>query len=558
MRRGAAGLVDRLRTFFTFERTFLLILALAVFLRFFLLDLKLFHHDEAIHGWFSYRLLHDGTWTYDPSYHGPLLYYVTAGMFWLLGDGDVVGRLIPSLLGTLVVALIYPLYRMGYLDRRQTLVGALLLALSPDLVYFSRFLRHDIFMLFFIMLLLVTLLAYIETGSRWYGLGVAIAVAGGMTCKEEFPVILLIFGSYFIYAAWRGRIRFPPRWKRDLVIFTAVALGIIALFYSSLGEHPEILLDAGQRAIAHWTEMHEACRLCGPWYFYLLLFVIYELPILVLAIVGTLQFLAGHSDLQGGLVRILEKVRREEPPTETLVKRIRAGQGFPGREERKREEFFGFCIWWMILSMAMYAYINEKVPWLILPQLLPAILVAMYRMTDRKTVIAVASVIFLILCTWHTSFVPADVNEPIVQVQNSEDLRTVMKIIDTSSQTVIDSVAWDPAMQQWAPVYWPIPWYYRGPLASKYRILAANQPKLPEEELISYQADVIVMYDVNSYESLPGYVKKTYKINYWFSYYDNQDRLLQWYFLRDGMMGSMNWDVFIKSPTDHPILTDLT
>jgi len=49
MRRGAAGLLDRLRTFFTFERTFLLLLALTVFLRFYRLDLKLFHHDEAIH-----------------------------------------------------------------------------------------------------------------------------------------------------------------------------------------------------------------------------------------------------------------------------------------------------------------------------------------------------------------------------------------------------------------------------------------------------------------------------------------------------------------------------
>jgi predicted membrane-bound mannosyltransferase len=51
-------------------------------------------------------------------------------MFWLLGDGDVTGRLIPSLLGTLIVALVYPLYRMGYLDKKQTLLAALFLALS--------------------------------------------------------------------------------------------------------------------------------------------------------------------------------------------------------------------------------------------------------------------------------------------------------------------------------------------------------------------------------------------------------------------------------------------
>ena len=532
MRRGAAGLIDRLRTIFTFERTFLLILALTVFLRFYRLDLKLFHHDEAIHGWFSYRLLHEGIWTYDPSYHGPLLYYVTAGMFGIFGDGDLVARIVPSLLGTLIVTLIYPLYRMGYLDKRQTLVGALFLSLSPDLVYFSRFLRHDIFMLFFIMLLLVTLLAYIETGSRWYGLGVAIAIAGGTACKEEFPVILLIFATYFIYAAWKGRIRLPDRWKKDLAILAPIAIGIIAFFYSSLGQHPEILLSGGLQAIQHWTEMHEECRLCGPWYFYILLFILYELPILILAIVGAIQFLAAHSDLRRDLGEILRKIRRKELTTGSLVDRISAGSGFAGTENGKREEFFGFCVWWMVLTMAFYAVVNEKVPWLIIPQLLPAIFVALYRMTSTKAILAVLSVIFLVLCTWHTSFVPADVNEPIVQVQNSEDLRGLFAQIDNSSRVAVAS-----------ETYWPLPWYYRGVMAKK---LSYYGKKVDEKTLYDNNFDLVIAYDQSSYSFLDGYKKQTIKLNYWFSYYDNQDRLSEWYLKRDGKVGSMNLDVFTR------------
>jgi uncharacterized protein (TIGR03663 family) len=532
MRRGAAGLVDRLRTVFTPERTFFLILALTVFLRFYRLDFKLFHHDEAIHAWFSYRLLHEGLWAYDPSYHGPLLYYITGGMFWLFGDGDIVGRIVPSLLGTLIVALVYPLYRMGYLDKRQTLVGALFLALSPDLVYFSRFLRHDIFMLFFIMLLLVTTLAYIETGSRWYGLGAAIAVAGGMTCKEEFPVILLIFAIYFIYAAWRGRIRFPERWRRDLAILTPIAVGIIALFYSSLGQHPEILLSGGIQAIQHWTEMHEECRLCGPWFFYILLFILYEIPILILAIVGTVQFLAAHSDLRGRIAGFLRKIRREEISTESLVSRISAGSGTPIPGNAKQEEFFGFCIWWMVLTMAFYAVVNEKVPWLIIPQLLPAVFVAVYRLTSLKAIIAVASVAFLVLCTWHTSFVPVDVNEPIVQVQNSEDLRELFVQIDNSTHVAVASKN-----------YWPLPWYYRGVLAKK---LSYYGQKVDEKTLYDNNYDLVIAYDAESYQSLEGYEKRTIKLDYWFSLYDNENRLFEWYFKRDGKMGSMNLDLFTR------------
>jgi uncharacterized protein (TIGR03663 family) len=534
MRRGAAGLIDRLRTIFTFERTFLLILALTVFLRFYRLDLKLFHHDEAIHSWFSYRLLHEGIWTYDPSYHGPLLYYVTAGMFGIFGDGDLVARIVPSLLGTLIVALIYPLYRMGYLNRRQTLVGALFLALSPDMVYFSRFLRHDIFMLFFIMLLLVTLLAYFETGSRWYALGIAIAVAGGTACKEEFPVILLIFATYFLYATWKGRIHFPARWRRDLAIFTPIAIGIIAFLYSSLGQHPEILLSGGIQAIQHWTEMSAEGRLGGPWFFYILLFIIYELPIFILAIVGTIQFLGAHSDLRRGLDDLLRRFRRGELSTESLVERIRAGTITAGAsgESGKQTEFFGFCIWWMVLTMAFYAVVNEKVPWLVIPQLLPAVFVAVYRTTSWKTVFAVASVIFLVLCTWHTSFVPADVNEPIVQVQNSEDLRGLFAEIDNASHVAVASEN-----------YWPLPWYYRGVLANK---LAYYGKKVDEDTIYNNDYDLVIAYDQSSYESLNGYGKHTIRLNYWFSYYDNQDRLLEWYFKRDGNMGSMNLDIFTR------------
>ena len=143
---------------------------------------------------------------YDPSYHGPFLYYVTAGMFSLFGDSDLVARLLPALFGTLLIPLVYCIYRIGYIDKNQTLLAALFLALSPEMVYFSRFLRHDIFMLFFTFLLLVAILYYFEYGQTRYAIIAAIAMGGALCCKEEMPVILLIFASFFIYAVWRRKI----------------------------------------------------------------------------------------------------------------------------------------------------------------------------------------------------------------------------------------------------------------------------------------------------------------------------------------------------------------
>ena len=144
------------------EHVFFAILIVAIILRFSFLDLKLFHHDEAIHAWFSYQLLTEGTYIYDPVYHGPFLYYVTAGMFALFGDSDLVGRILPCIFGTALIPLVYCLYRMGYLSGKTAIIAGIFVAIAPEMVYFSRFLRNDVFVVFFSLLIVVAFLAWIQ------------------------------------------------------------------------------------------------------------------------------------------------------------------------------------------------------------------------------------------------------------------------------------------------------------------------------------------------------------------------------------------------------------
>jgi uncharacterized protein (TIGR03663 family) len=523
---SAAGFAIRIQKSLSFERLFFFIVALAAVLRFAFLDLKLFHHDEAIHSWFSYKLLTEGTYVYDPSYHGPLLYYVTAGMFALFGDSDLVARLVPALLGTLLVALVYPLYRLGYLDRMQALVAALFLAISPNMVYFSRFVRNDIFIAFLTFVLLLALILYFERKQMRYAVLAGLAAGLGMSSKENMPIVLGIFAAYILYLLWTKKVNLPPRrWIRDFVIGVLVMGGVIAIFYSSLGANPERALTWVPDAINHWWEMHEQERLGGPFFFYILLFLLYELPIFALAIVGTVQFIQKGrkkaevvaQDLQETVETPLAQAIPEKPPFD------------------KKEEFFRFCIVWMVLSLVAYAYIGEKVPWLIVHQVLPVIFVATYAMTQKKAVIAVVSSIFLVLVLWHVAYVPADVNEPMMQVQNSEDMREVMALIDASNATAVASDR-----------YWPLPWYYRG---EKAKNLSYYGRKIDESNFKNGKFDVVITSDEDSYVSLPGFTKKTYNLNYWFSWYDNKDRLLQYYFLRDGKMGNMRIDVFTKNAT---------
>ncbi|MDH7593537.1 MAG: TIGR03663 family protein [Methanomicrobiales archaeon] len=553
----AAEITARIRSEVSFKLLFSAIFFAGLALRLISPDLKLLHHDEAVHAWFSYRLLSEGAYVYDPSYHGPFLYYVTAGAFALMGDSDLTARLLPAITGAALVALIYPLYRMGYLDRSQTLVAALFLAVSPDMVYFSRFLRHDIFQLFFTLLLLVGLIAYLETGKKRYGLLAAASAAFGVCCKEDMPLILLIFLLFGIYLAWKGRLKLPVNWKSTAMASIVLFTGICALLYSSFGLHPEVLVgrlydisyineqgfiaavsETGwYKAAEHWLAMHGICRICGPWFFYVILFILYELPILALASFGTAQFLLKDIHIPHLLNRFRQKgiTSTSDRSFEDVVKRsvddLKRKSGLSG----KRMDFFRFCIFWMILTLAIYAWIGEKVPWLILHQLLPMTIVAVYGMTPRRALLALASTAFLILLTWHVAFVPADVNEPIVQVQNSEDLRVVMRMIDASEKVAIASKN-----------YWPLPWYYRGEKAKKLLYFGR---KLDEEQVLSMDADLIITYDAESYEALYGYEKQIYKNNYWFSYHDQKDRLIEYYLFRDGKMGSMNWDIFVRNST---------
>ncbi len=556
----AAEVLTTIRRYLSFNAAFLLLILATAITRFFRLNLKLFHHDEAIHAWFSYELLTKGTYSYDPMYHGPILYYITAGMFRLFGDSDLVGRLVPALLGVLIVVLVYFIYRLGYLDQRQSLAAGLLIMISPDLVYFSRFLRHDIFMLFFTLLLVVALLYYLERRQFRFAALTALAAGLALSCKEEMPLILILFGVYILYLIVRKRLPLPETkvWVRDLVISIAIIGGVMAVLYSFFGIHVDTLWTGPFEAINHWLSMHGQQRLGGPPYFYVLLFGLYEVPIVILAGASAVSF------------AVLQIRRRSKARLDSISAEIDGLAGVssvtrPVPVFDRRDEFLKFCLIWMAGTMVMYGYIGEKVPWLIIQQLLPMCFVASWCLREKKPeerlirhdawkFITVAFLVFSLVVpiygfglgytTHHVQFDRKDISEPIVQVQNSEDLRGVFRDMNAAEKVVVASQN-----------YWPLPWYYRGDRWNKIQFYGN---RIDENAVIASDADVVLTDSGQSYPSLPGYEKRTVKLNYWFSWYDNQNRVVEYYFNRDGKLGSMNLDVFTKiRPLDQMPVGDL-
>lgn len=544
----AAEVISTVRRYLSFETLFALLVVATAFTRFFRLNLKLYHHDEAIHAWFSYDLLTKGSYSYDPMYHGPVLYYITAGMFRIFGDSDLVGRLVPALLGVLIVVLVYFVYRLGYLDQRQSLLAGLLIMLSPNMVYFSRFLRHDIFMLFFTFLLVVAVLYYIERKQLRFAALAGLAAGLALSCKEEMPLILIILGAYFVYVVARRTVTLPPKKQllRDLAVAVLLCAGVMAVLYSFFGLQIETLWTGPVEAIEHWLAMHNQQRLGGPPYFYVLLFGLYEVPIVILA---------GASVISYAVVR-LWRGRREDRLAAASAE-IDALAGVAPSKPRlpavdRRDEFFKLCLVWMAGTMVMYGYIGEKVPWLIIQQLLPMCLAATWWAREKPASerlvpwngwkwVTVAFLLFSIFVpiygfgmaytTHHVQFVREDISEPIVQVQNSEDLRGVFAEMNRADLVVVAS-----------PNYWPLPWYYRG---DRWDRIQFYGNRIDESSILSQNPDMVIA-EAGAYASLAGFEKRTIKLNYWYSHYDNQNRIPEYYFARDGNLGSMNLDIFTR------------
>lgn len=138
-----------------------IITAIAAFWRFYNLALKPLHHDEGVNGYFLITLFREGVYKYDPSnYHGPTLYYISLAFTKLFGLETFSIRASVAVFGVLMV--IMALFLKKYIGTIGSLAAALFLALSPGMVYISRYFIHEIFFVFCSLGIVLGVLFFIE------------------------------------------------------------------------------------------------------------------------------------------------------------------------------------------------------------------------------------------------------------------------------------------------------------------------------------------------------------------------------------------------------------
>ena len=184
---GDAGLALRLKV--TRETlAYATILVFAFGMRVWDLGSRAMHHDESLHAYFSNQIYIGAGYEHSPLLHGPLQFFATAVAFFAAGGPtDTAARILPALLGAGLVAL--PLLFRERLGQWGAVATAVLLAVSPTLLYFSRFARNDIWIAFFTLALIICIWKYVSDQRPQYVYGISALLALSFAAKENAFIV---------------------------------------------------------------------------------------------------------------------------------------------------------------------------------------------------------------------------------------------------------------------------------------------------------------------------------------------------------------------------------
>ncbi len=207
------------------ERVLLVtLILLAVVTRLWDLGYRAYNHDESIHTDWSWNLYTGRGYQHNPIYHGPFLYHVTALSFFLFGDNDVTGRLPNVLFGIVLVSL--PYFFRKWLGRKGALLTAAMLLISPAVLYYSRFNRHDIYVEVFVVLMILAIWKYLDERKDVWLYASAALLSLSFTAMETTFIFAAIFAVFLCGHFTFNYLRSRVRWKDETLGFFSAMLGI--------------------------------------------------------------------------------------------------------------------------------------------------------------------------------------------------------------------------------------------------------------------------------------------------------------------------------------------
>lgn len=503
------------------------------------------HHDESLHAYYAWQLFTGNGYKYDPLMHGPFQFEVAPIFYLLFGASEFSARLLPVVLGTIIIFV--PYYLRSYITRPGALLAAFMLAISPGFVYFSRFIRDDIYLACFTLIIFVAIVRYLDEHRPMYLYVAAATAALAMASMEASYITFFIFGSFLVFEAVReyvvdveGPVRRAAKntsldtWLTALAIFIVLTVLLFSTFFTNPygiwdSSHPLCLKDCFSThpqwntarkdilgGVAYWFAQHSYQRGGQPWFYYLLVLPLYEQLAVLLGLAGL-----AYAALRRSLVT-------------------------------------SFLAWWAVLSLVLYSWAGEKMPWLSIHITLPFIMLAALFMgavlTQRRRVLVVfAGVAFLLLSLLeiHSTFLlnyvdAANPTELLIYVQTSQDVPHVVNEIKTLSQRPgLGGSTMPIGLDDNDVGGWPFSWYLRN-FSNVTETTAFNGPTCGGR-----YCPVLLMlgpeFDQYSNKLMTHYVAQKYRWNWWFPE-DYKDWFPQHW--GNVFSGKGSLDNLIGTPTD--------
>lgn len=464
----------RSKTFLIF---FFMIVALGLLLRLPRLSERPMHTDEAVHGIKFGSLLENNEYRYDPyEYHGPTLNYFTLIPAYLGSATKITEvtestlRMVPVFFGTLLILALFLL--KDIFNRSALLFAGLFTAISPAMVFYSRYYIQEILLICFAFCIIVSGIRYSQNKHIVWVLSIGVFL-GLMHATKETSIIM--FGTMLfalvltLMTNSNKKIKLIDSIQQinpyHILITALSGLAVSALFCSSFMNNSRGILDSflTYKSYIDKGAGHQEWHI-HPWYYYFKLLIGSKYPGRPFWSEIVIVLLAG--------VGIFTTLRRSH-------------QGEKG--------FIRFIVFYSITMTIIYSAIPYKTPWSMLGfyhgWILCAAIGAVSILRIKQypwlrwtgLILMTIGLGHLLIQTYLLNYrYEDDPSNPYVYAHTVKDIFTITEKIDEIAD--IDPDGKNIYIEVICPEddYWPLPWYLRDyPNVGWWNHVDFNAPPAP-------------------------------------------------------------------------------
>ena len=398
----------------------ILILILALVSRLIYLNVRPLHLDESVDWFFAKNIIDGKGYTYNPeNFHGTSYYYFIAGFFYIFGVSEYSLRLTSAVAGIILISLLMLLrFKDDNFNNYGKYITAILITVSASIMYYSRDCRQEAVLILFSFLAIYFLNLILEKKDLNYLPLFTIFLALSFVTKETtillLMTIIVILGFNF---KTLSTISFK-KGRNILLLSIMLFIFIWFMFYTSFLTNPSGFLDSF-KGYFFWTnhgvggEGHNK-----PFYYFPLLLIQYELPLLLFGLVGIFFAI------------------------------------------KNKSQFFRNVSLWFIIITILYCAIPYKTPWLEVNFVLPLCILSGYAMSEIFTrkeklgiVLIVISIAWLSIFSIYLNFIiPYQEENKLAYAHTDMDIIKMSNLVHESSANNVLIISKD---------YWPLPFYLR-------------------------------------------------------------------------------------------------